>query len=799
VAFPPRYVVEGIVVVNAHTARPAGRVAGRRTLLLLALLLVALGSVAYGLASVIRDVEAWLLLSVAALGMLSGWALAAPRLPGWLGGTLALPLGVAVVLLRVGRLEGDLVTALLVPLRLYGQTWRWLLSGVPPDWAALLLPLTELWDDVGALASHLLDWALAGQLVFDLTATALVWSAAVWAVSFWAGWKLRRCQPLQGMAPAGGLLAVVLYYAGTRAFFLLPFLGAALLLTPLIGQDARERRWRSSGISFSRDVWMNVARVAASLSLALVVTAVLTPSVSVQEIVELAQRFSGEEKGEADSLAESLGLASQSGPEAAVFNRVRVASLPRSHLIGGDPQLSRRVVMLIRTGDMRPDLAEAPHRYYWRSITYDRYTGYGWATSQTEIREYGPGELAMSEDVPFRRVVQQDVQVLGDLGQMLHVAGDLVTVDSSYWVAFRPDNDAFGATSEATMYHAESLVPTVGEAQLRSAGQDYPEWVLSRYLSLPADVPERVLALARDLTTSASTPYDRALAIESYLRGFPYSLDVPAPPPDRDIADYFLFDLQEGYCDYYATAMVVLARTAGLPARLAVGYAGGTYDPANGRFIVTEANAHAWAEVYFPGYGWIEFEPTGGRPAIERPAGIEPFEWPEGEEPSEAQERTRPAPKANLGRLWWLWVPGGLAALSLAAAVWSAVAWRRLRFLSPTAVAEVLYRRLWQHAQRLDVPLRAGNTPYEFAASFAERIERLAQGGRWSAKTAAEEIHRLVEFYVRASYTPRPPDAADRAEAIQTWQRLRRRLWLAWVRRRWPKRSRTVGRSSTLC
>ena len=81
-------------------------------------------------------------------------------------------------------------------------------------------------------------------------------------------------------------------------------------------------------------------------------------------------------------------------------------------------------------------------------------------------------------------------------------------------------------------------------------------------------------------TATEATPYDRARAIELYLRTIPYSLDVPIPPAEHDVVDYFLFDLRRGYCDYYATAMAMLPRAAGLPAHVAVGYAAGDYDPA---------------------------------------------------------------------------------------------------------------------------------------------------------------------------------------------------------------------------
>ena len=142
---------------------------------------------------------------------------------------------------------------------------------------------------------------------------------------------------------------------------------------------------------------------------------------------------------------------------------------------------------------------------------------------------------------------------------------------------------------------------------------------MTKFLTLPDSVPERVLTLARELTANALTPYDRAQAIETYLRtSYPYTLDVPAPPPGRDVADFFLFELEKGYCDYYATAMVVLARAAGLPARFVSGYASGTYDSSNAQYIVTEANAHSWVEIFFTDIGWVEFEPTAGLPAIDR-------------------------------------------------------------------------------------------------------------------------------------------------------------------------------------
>ncbi len=124
-----------------------------------------------------------------------------------------------------------------------------------------------------------------------------------------------------------------------------------------------------------------------------------------------------------------------------------------------------------------------------------------------------------------------------------------------------------------------------------------PTW-LQRYLALPDTIPQRVRDLAQQVTAGAETRYDQAQAIEDFLRAYTYTLDLPLPPADRDVVDYFLFDLKKGFCSYYASAMVVMARSVGVPARFASGYAQGTYDFEHGRWQVTELNAHSWVEVY---------------------------------------------------------------------------------------------------------------------------------------------------------------------------------------------------------
>jgi transglutaminase-like putative cysteine protease len=143
--------------------------------------------------------------------------------------------------------------------------------------------------------------------------------------------------------------------------------------------------------------------------------------------------------------------------------------------------------------------------------------------------------------------------------------------------------------------------------------KEHSRLIYDKYLQLPENLPQRVKDLSASLTISADNNYDKAKAIEKYLAAnYSYNLDVPPVPRDRDFVDYFLFDQTEGYCTYFASAMTVLARCAGLPARYVEGYMlpPDPVEDSGNMYIVTNMQAHAWVEIYFEGYGWLPFEPT---------------------------------------------------------------------------------------------------------------------------------------------------------------------------------------------
>ncbi len=163
--------------------------------------------------------------------------------------------------------------------------------------------------------------------------------------------------------------------------------------------------------------------------------------------------------------------------------------------------------------------------------------------------------------------------------------------------------------SAAVHYDAVSQIPTVPPQKLRDATAVYPPDISSTYLQLPRLDP-RIKQLAERITAHAPTPYDKASNIALYLRTrFGYTLDL-SDMNHRDPLAYFLFVKRAGNCEYFASAMVVMLRTLGIPARYATGFLAGEYNDLAHDYIVRGSDAHSWVEAYFPGYGWITFDPT---------------------------------------------------------------------------------------------------------------------------------------------------------------------------------------------
>ncbi len=334
--------------------------------------------------------------------------------------------------------------------------------------------------------------------------------------------------------------------------------------------------------------------------------------------------------------------------------------------------------------------------------------------------------------------------------------------------------------SAGDSYLATVSVSTATQSDLSAAGTGYPDWALDRYLQLPATMPSRVLDLAQELTKDLETPYEKAVAIRDYLRTFEYTLDIEAPPDGTDGVDYFLFELGKGYCQYFASAMAVLLRASGVPSRMVAGYGPGEeqYGPGDitGRepgawqdfqrtFVVR--NSHSWTEVFFPGYGWIAFEPTPVRPIITRGEFVFPPHDTEGGGGS-----TVNPDGAETGSPWdarLLGVPLGFALFG--ALVW--LGWRRL--LGQVSEPRVAYARIGYLAALSGMGPRENLTPQEFGHSLAAVVPEMSAA-----------LDAIVHTYMRESYSKHDLNSEDRSVIARAWPQVRNHLLRRALHRAWP-------------
>jgi transglutaminase-like putative cysteine protease len=253
---------------------------------------------------------------------------------------------------------------------------------------------------------------------------------------------------------------------------------------------------------------------------------------------------------------------------------------------------------------------------YWRTGAYDTYTGQGWEQtgSSTPLNGEIPVDGAAGERVSYRVTLERPARSLPTVWRPTALSTDRDGLRLGPARSVKSQQPLPAGTS----YAGESVAPPEDPTLLRTAGTDYPEPVVTTYTTLPdREGTDRVAAFTDELTADAETPYETAVLIESWLESNKsYSLNASHDPEAGTITSEFVFDMDRGYCEYFATAMTTMLRSQDVPARYVVGYATGERTGPT-EYTVRGMHAHAWVEVYFPDVGWVRFDPT---PADERTA-----------------------------------------------------------------------------------------------------------------------------------------------------------------------------------
>ena len=264
-----------------------------------------------------------------------------------------------------------------------------------------------------------------------------------------------------------------------------------------------------------------------------------------------------------------------------------------------------------------------PDGAYWRLTALDTFTGSIWKSSyKTDDVDH---ELPRSaEHAANTTVTTQTITIQALAAIWLPAAYEPTSLDADAEVDYDEDSatlivDRDADTSDGLQYVVTSRVPDWTDEELLTATDEVPDDIADRYLQLPNDFSDRIRNEAENVTSGATSPYAKAIVLQSYLRGDPFEYSTQVQHGhSNDVMEDFLFVTQKGYCEQFAGTYAAMARAVGLPSRVVVGFTKGNRDqsvPANepALFRVNGEHAHAWVEIWFEGFGWVTFDPTPGR------------------------------------------------------------------------------------------------------------------------------------------------------------------------------------------
>jgi len=631
----------------------------------------------------------------------------------------------------------------------------------------------------------------AGDISNDNLPFVTLVHALTFLATYFAAWCIFRWHNAWlALVPSGVILLTnISFLDGSRSAAFVVFLFGAIVLVGRMHLQKSQLNWRKDGVEYPDFISVSAIQLTVSSAIVLILVAWWLPLGNQAKAVE----------GVFDTIAKPV--TSQSETLVRLFHNIDSRKGAQLHTFGDTLPIQGEV----KLGTKQLFEINSPSAGLVRATSYDFYTGNGWKSTGRDSERVDAANLAINEQIaqefiaravsilrvtvldPESTLLTPGTAIGANIDTTVETAegspGDIEEVRSRRGLQKNDTYNTIGSESRATVQ------------QLLTAGVDYPAAISDRYLQLPDGLPQRVRDEAARIVREnrAATPYEQSKALEEYLRALPYDLAVPSPPPGRDATDFLLFDQKRGYFDYQSTAMCVMLRTQGVPCRVTVGYA---LDPGAGdetAYVIRKDNAYTWVEVYFPQYGWINFNPTADRPEGGVGTGTidnispsdEPLLGPELDDLFGIDENTpldvtpvddalNEAPVVNEPFPWTLVLSMAGALLAVTAIVFSGrVAWNwGLGSLDGRA-------KLWAKVQRLSGWVGLGSKPAETPREWSRRMGRTLD--------REPEAVQLSDAYEEARYGRPDLVRIDDADAEASYRNLRGAL-IAKLARRKPKK-----------
>lgn len=683
--------------------------------------------------------------------------------------------------------------------------------------------LLVIWQTAGAFyhgsvpalfaeVQHWLATMVAGGSAEDDALFLLFITALGYLLAYASAWLLYRARNPWMVIIANAVVLLINLSNVDAGFiiFLVVFLIGSLLLLLRFNLYESVKRWKRQGLRYPDDIGWDIMQAGAIISVSILVLSWILPGTYINDTAAQIWSISSNPWVQAQGVWDRMVTLS-SGVNAPNHGNFR-----DSLTLGGNPNLNHDIVMTVKTTD---------DSTYYETLSYETYDSSrsSWSDGSTDKLPWKPGDTYPSS-TNMLSAVRQDITIVNPPGEERPYilgapsiaaanvpAGIERSKKTSEVIDWLNQNGALGA---GTRYIVVSYVSAADIQTLRSVPLPknaptfpsdydgpippvvYDQSIVSTYLQLPNDLDPQIAALARRITASSTTMYDKVVALESYLRdNYTYNTNISLPPGEEGVS-WFLFRSHQGFCNYFASAMTIMARSLGIPARVVAGYTNGTIDPKTRQHVIRGTDAHAWVQVNFAGYGWINFEPsqsfsTFNRPLLSTTGSTGVNGTTTGTNagsliPSSAKGRIQqgnevgstgsseaqltPAQQQAQVRERVGITTGSVVLLLLCATLVFMLWWRQL--FRKYSLSKQLYGRLCLLASWAGIQLRPSQTPYEYIRGIAA-----------SASQDAPTLERLGDIYVRDIWADpesmeHPRRSGEIAELPTLWRCIQPRLFL---------------------